>query len=267
MTMVNEMGQKRCRTRKNPNGRWILSFALVRAFCGHATMKVVVLCSGGMDSVVALHWAAREHSVVLVASFDYGAKHNHRELPFAAEHAAKLGVRHEVVTLDFINRLFASDLLKSGGMIPEGHYEAANMKQTVVPFRNGIMLSIAGGLAESMGAEGLVIAAHGGDHAIYPDCREDFMRAMGDAMAMGTYAGVRLLRPFIAMNKADIAKRGSDLNVDFARTWSCYKGGELHCGKCGTCVERREAFAIAGLADPTVYASSEPLPPKPGKER
>lgn len=230
-------------------------------------MKVVVLCSGGMDSIVALHWAAREHSVVLVTSFDYGAKHNHCELPFAAEHAAKFNVRHEVVKLDFINRLFSSDLLKSGGAIPEGHYEATNMKQTVVPFRNGIMLSIAGGLAESFRAEGLVIAAHGGDHAIYPDCREDFMRAMGDALALGTYAGVQLLRPFIAMSKADIATAGAGLGVDFARTWSCYKGEDLHCGKCGTCVERREAFVLAGLVDPTVYASSESLPPKPGKER
>ena len=230
-------------------------------------MKVVVLCSGGMDSIVALHWAAREHSVVLVTSFDYGAKHNHRELPFAAEHAAKFNVRHEVVKLDFINRLFSSDLLKSGAAIPEGHYEATNMKQTVVPFRNGIMLSIAGGLAESFRAEGLVIAAHGGDHAIYPDSREEFMRAMGDALALGTYAGVQLLRPFIAMSKADIATAGAGLGVDFARTWSCYKGEDLHCGKCGTCVERREAFVLAGLVDPTVYASSEPLPPKPGKER
>lgn len=226
-------------------------------------MNVIVLCSGGMDSVVALHWAAREHTVKAVASFDYGAKHNHRELPFAAEHAAKLGVRHEIVTLDFINRLFASDLLKSGGEIPEGHYEAANMKQTVVPFRNGIMLSVAGGLAESIGAEGLVIAAHGGDHAIYPDCREDFMRAMGQAMELGTYAGVRLLRPFIAMSKAQIATEGTRLGVDFARTWSCYKGGAVHCGKCGTCVERREAFAKAGLPDPTKYESLEALPTKP----
>lgn len=215
--------------------------------------------------MVALHWTAREHSVRRVVSFDYGAKHNHRELPFAAEHAMALGLRHEVVTLDFVNRLFASDLLKSGGEIPEGHYEAANMKQTVVPFRNGIMLAIAGGLAESVGAEALVIAAHGGDHAIYPDCREDFMKAMGEALALGTYAGVGLLRPFITMTKAQIATTGARLGVDFARTWSCYKGGALHCGKCGTCVERREAFAVAGLSDPTVYASTEPFPSKPGK--
>jgi 7-cyano-7-deazaguanine synthase len=226
-------------------------------------MKVVVLCSGGMDSVTALYWAHREHRVERVVSFDYGSKHNAREIPFAAEHARRLGVGHEVISLDFVNRLFASDLLKSGGEVPEGHYEAANMKQTVVPFRNAIMLSIACGLAESFSADGLVIAAHGGDHAIYPDCREDFMRAMGDAMRHGTYAQIELLRPFIAMTKGTIAAEGAKLGVDFARTWSCYKGGAIHCGKCGTCVERREAFAQAGLKDPTEYASTGPLPPKP----
>jgi len=218
-------------------------------------MKVVVLCSGGMDSVTALHWARREHAVVAVVSFDYGAKHNHRELPLAAEHAAALGVRHEVIALDFMDRLFASDLLKSGGEIPEGHYEAENMKQTVVPFRNAIMLSIAGGFAESVGAEGLVIAAHGGDHAIYPDCREEFMQAMGKTLRLGTYARIRLLRPFIAMTKGDIVTEGTRLGVDFARTWSCYKGSEVHCGRCGTCVERREAFQLAGVPDPTEYAA------------
>ena len=226
-------------------------------------MNVVVLCSGGMDSVTALHWARHEHELVAAVSFDYGAKHNHREIPLAAEHARTIGARHEVIALDFVNRLFASDLLKSGGAIPEGHYEAENMKQTVVPFRNAIMLSIACGFAESAGAEGLVIGAHSGDHAIYPDCREDFMRAMGDAMRLGTYAGVKLLRPFIALSKGGISAEGARLGVDFSRTWSCYKGGATHCGKCGTCVERREAFAHAGLADPTEYASQTPLPAKP----
>jgi 7-cyano-7-deazaguanine synthase len=226
-------------------------------------MKVVVLCSGGMDSVTALYWARRKHEVLAAVSFNYGAKHNDREIPFAAEHAAKLGTRHEIITLDFVNRLFASDLLKSGGEIPEGHYEAENMKQTVVPFRNAIMLSIACGFAESIAAEGLVIAAHGGDHAIYPDCREDFMRAMAAAMRAGTYAGIQLLRPFIALNKGAIAAEGAQLGVNFGRTWSCYKGGAVHCGRCGTCVERREAFAQAGIADPTVYASADPLPSRP----
>lgn len=216
-------------------------------------MKVVVLVSGGMDSVTALHGAAREHEVVAGLSFDYGSKHNHRELPFAAWHCRELGVPHEIVALGFMDRLFKSDLLKSGGAIPEGHYEAENMKQTVVPFRNGILLSIAAGYAESAGAEGLVIAAHSGDHAIYPDCREDFMRPMAEAIRAGTYAGIEVLRPFIDLRKEGIAAIGAGLGVDFAQTWSCYKGGEMHCGKCGTCVERKEAFALAGLPDPTVY--------------
>lgn len=227
-------------------------------------MQVVVLCSGGMDSVTALHWARRHHEVAAAVSFDYGSKHNHREIPCAAAQARLLAVPHHVITLDFMNRLFASTLLQSGGAVPEGHYEDATMRQTVVPFRNAIMLAIAAGFAESRGAAGLVLAAHGGDHAIYPDCREEFLRAMGEAMRHGTYAGIALLRPFIAMNKAQIALEGARLGVDFARTWSCYQGGEIHCGRCGTCVERREAFLLAGLPDPTIYASTGPLPPKPG---
>ena len=227
-------------------------------------MKVVVLCSGGMDSVTALHWARAHHDVRAALSFDYGAKHNHREIPLAAEQAGVVGVAHQVIPLDFIRRSFASDLLRTGGEIPEGHYADANMQRTVVPFRNGIMLAVAAGLAESVGADGLVIAAHSGDHTIYPDCREDFMRAMGDAVRLGTYAGIQLLRPFIALSKAEIATEGARLGVDFARTWSCYKGGAIHCGKCGTCVERREAFHVAGLEDPTVYESTPPLPAGPG---
>lgn len=226
-------------------------------------MKVVVLCSGGMDSVAALYRARQEHDVAAVVSFDYGSKHNHREIPFAAEHARHFGLRHEVIKLDFVNRLFTSNLLQSGGAVPDGHYAADNMKQTVVPFRNAVMLSIACGFAESQGADGLVIAAHTGDHTIYPDCREEFMEAMATAMRTGTYAGIQLLRPFIVMDKAEIAAEGARLGVDFSRTWSCYKGGPIHCGTCGTCVERREAFVEAGVPDPTVYASTPPLPSSP----
>ncbi|MBI3887229.1 MAG: 7-cyano-7-deazaguanine synthase QueC [Opitutae bacterium] len=222
-------------------------------------MKVVVLCSGGMDSVTALHWARINHEVSAVLSFNYGAKHNHREIPFAAAHADKFALPHRVIGLDFIGQLFTSDLLKRGGEVPDGHYADESMRRTVVPFRNGIMLAVAAGLAESVGAAGLVIAAHGGDHAIYPDCREDFLRALGEAMRLGTYAGIELLRPFIALDKGRIAAEGARLGVDFARTWSCYKGGAVHCGTCGTCVERREAFRQAGLPDPTVYADTGAL--------
>lgn len=223
-------------------------------------MKVCVLLSGGMDSVAAFYEVLETHDVVACLSFDYGAKHNAREIPFAKLHAERNGVLHQVIPLDFINHLFKSDLLQSGGDIPDGHYAEASMKQTVVPFRNGIMLAIATGYAESVDAEGLVIAAHSGDHAIYPDCRESFMLAMATAMGEGTYAKIQLLRPFIDVDKTWIARRGSELGIDFAETWSCYKGGEIHCGTCGTCVERREAFILAGLPDPTHYEQTPVLP-------
>ena len=225
--------------------------------------KVVVLLSGGMDSVTALAHAVIEHEVVAALSFHYGSKHNDRELTFAAAQAQERGVPQVTLPLNFIGQYFASNLLKKGGTIPKGHYEEKTMKQTVVPFRNGIMLAIAAGFAESRGANGIVIAAHAGDHAIYPDCREDFMRAMSAAIQAGTYAELEVLRPFIAMSKAEIARRGAELEVDFAQTWSCYEGGAVHCGECGTCVERREAFQVAGLADPTAYLHVGPLPSKP----
>ena len=216
-----------------------------------------------MDSVTALFEARKLYEVTAAVSFHYGSKHNDREIPFAAWQAAQLGIPHKIIHLDFVGNLFKSDLLKKGGEIPKGHYEEQSMKRTVVPFRNGIMLSIAAGFAESLGAQGLVIAAHAGDHAIYPDCREEFMKAMAEAIRLGTYAGVKLIRPFISMTKSGIAARGHQLGVDYAQTWSCYIGGQTHCGECGTCVERREAFILARIPDPTTYLSTSPLPAKP----
>lgn len=226
-------------------------------------MKVCVLLSGGMDSVTVLYEALGRHEVVACLTFDYGAKHNACEIPMARVHAQRLGIRHDTIELGFIERLFSSDLLRTGGAIPDGHYAEASMRQTVVPFRNGILLAVAAGYAEGVGAGAVVIAAHAGDHAIYPDCRESFMRAMGEAMSQGTYANIQLLRPFIHMDKAGIARRGAELGVDFSETWSCYKGGRIHCGVCGTCVERREAFVLAGLSDPTVYDETPALPAHP----
>ena len=218
-----------------------------------------------MDSVTALYWARQQHEVVGAVSFDYGSKHNEKEIAFAAWHCAQMQVKHDTVALPFVNDLFASDLLKSGGDIPDGHYEEQSMRRTVVPFRNGIMLAIACGIAESREADALVIAAHSGDHAIYPDCREPFMHSMATAMREGTYARIELLRPFVDKDKTAIAQLGHDLGIDFAETWSCYKGGHIHCGTCGTCVERREAFLKAGLADPTAYETTGPLPEKPAE--
>lgn len=223
-------------------------------------MKACVLLSGGMDSVTALYEVLPTHEVTACLSFDYGAKHHSRELPLAQLHAQRNGIHHQVIPLDFIHQYFTSSLLKSGGPIPDGHYAEVSMQQTVVPFRNGIMLAIAAGYAESTGADALVIAAHSGDHAIYPDCREPFMHAMATAMTEGTYAKIQLLRPFISLDKSGIAQRGTALGIDYSETWSCYKGGTHHCGTCGTCVERREAFLLAGLPDPTTYLATPPLP-------
>lgn len=229
--------------------------------------KVIVLLSGGMDSVTAFHHAVETMDVVGSLSIDYGSRHNHRELPFAAMHSQSVNVPNFLIPLGFVASHFDSQLLGNTGSIPKGHYEEDSMKQTVVPFRNAIMLSIATGLAESKGASGVVIAAHAGDHAIYPDCREEFMSAMDSAMQSGTYAKVRLIRPFIHLDKAAIARRGHQLGIDFRQTWSCYEGGDIHCGACGTCVERREAFQLAGLVDPTEYLSNAPLPPRPDVHR
>ena len=226
-------------------------------------MKVVVLLSGGLDSVTVLHHMAATEQVVTALSFDYGAKHNARELPCAADQCSALRIPHRVVPLTFLAEAFKSDLLKSGGKIPDGHYEEQTMKKTVVPFRNGVFLSLGTGYAESLGAEAVAIAAHAGDHTIYPDCREEFLGPMAQAMAKGTYAGIKLLRPFVSMDKAAIVRRGGELKIDYARTWSCYKGGLLHCGTCGTCIERREAFLNAGVPDPTPYVTTPELPPKP----
>ena len=225
--------------------------------------RQLVLLSGGMDSATALSHAAAAAEVVAAVSFDYGSKHNRREIPMARWQAGRHGVPHHVLELDFMPGLFRSHLLEGGGEIPKGHYTEPSMKQTVVPFRNGIMLAVAAGLAESLGADSLVIAAHAGDHAIYPDCRAGFMEAMAEAVRLGTYAGVAIARPFIGLSKAQIVARGSQLGVEFTRTWSCYVGGELHCGECGTCIERREAFVVAGVDDPTSYASEPPLPAAP----
>lgn len=225
--------------------------------------RAVVLLSGGMDSVTALYETHLRFAEVTALSFEYGSRHNHREIPCARWHAERLGVKHLVFQLPFVGQYFSSSLLRTGGPVPFGHYEEASMRQTVVPFRNGILLAVAAGLAESLEAHSLVIAAHAGDHTIYPDCREEFMRSMADAIRLGTYAGVRILRPFIDLDKAAILRRGHALGIDFAHTWSCYLGLDLHCGRCGTCVERREAFLASGLADPTAYADQSPLPPRP----
>jgi 7-cyano-7-deazaguanine synthase len=176
-------------------------------------MKALVVLSGGMDSAVALAYAKDSNLDIHAVHFQYGSKHNQRELLAAEALARHYGIPLTVVPLPFINELFKSDLLKSGGEVPEGHYEDLSMKRTVVPFRNGIMLSIAAGLAESIGASTVMLGNHAGDHAIYPDCRSDFVNAMRAAIDTGTYTQVFLATPFLTMSKADIADRGHTLRA------------------------------------------------------
>ena len=211
-------------------------------------MRAVLVYSGGLDSTTLLY--EYKDSIALAVSFDYGSKHNKRELEFAALNCKRLGIRHLVIPLEFMGRYFKSDLLIGGGDIPEGSYADENMKSTVVPFRNGIMLSIAAGLAESYELDAIMLANHSGDHAIYPDCRPEFIEGMAAAVEAGTYNGVKVVSPYCNMTKREIALRGRELGVDYSLTYSCYKGGEKHCGKCGTCVERKEA--LEGF-DPTEY--------------
>ena len=211
----------------------------------------IIVLSGGMDSTTLLH--EYEARIALAVTFDYGSNHNKREIECARINCEQLGIRHIVIPLSFMGLYFKSSLLSGADAIPEGNYDEENMKSTVVPFRNGIMLSVACGLAESYGLKHVMIANHAGDHAIYPDCREPFIDAMSRAMKEGTYDGITIFAPYTNISKADIARHGRSIGMDYGITYSCYKGGEKHCGKCGTCIERKEALAEAGIDDPTEY--------------
>ena len=203
-----------------------------------------LVLSGGMDSTTML-WDYAD-SIAAAVTFQYGSNHNRREAECARWNCEQLGIRWIEIDLAFMGRYFKSSLLSGADDIPEGHY-AENMRSTVVPFRNGIMLSVAAGLAESFGLKKVMIANHSGDHAIYPDCRPEFIGSMKAAISDGTYEHVELLAPYTDMTKGEIALRGKEIGVDYSHTYSCYKGGEHHCGKCGTCVERREALEFAGI--------------------
>lgn len=211
----------------------------------------VIIVSGGMDSITLLY--DHKDEIALGISFDYGSNHNAREIPFAKMHCERLGIKHITINLDFMHQYFKSSLLDGADAIPEGHYADDNMKSTVVPFRNGIMLSIAIGIAESNDLDQVFIANHGGDHTIYPDCRPEFIKAIDSAANAGTYNNVKVIAPYTQITKSDIARIGKKLGIDYTETWSCYKGGERHCGKCGTCVERKEALSEAGIEDCTIY--------------
>ena len=222
--------------------------------------QAVVVMSGGLDSSVLLHFIVKKigiaPSAVMAISFDYGQRHK-QELDLAIYQANKLGVKHIIMSLPIHQVFKNSALLDSSLELPEDHYTHENQKITVVPNRNMIMLSIAAGLAESLGAARVYYGAHANDRAIYPDCRPEFVKALEEAILLGTYGKPRLLAPFIDWTKAEIVREGADAGVDFSKTWSCYRGGKKACGKCATCQERLEAFKLAGLTDPLAYEADD----------
>lgn len=220
--------------------------------------KTVITFSGGLDSTTLLYHLLREGHEVLALSVDYGQRHR-VELEHAEKIIAPLGIRHETADLSSISNLLGKSSQTDDSVeVPLGHYEAESMKQTVVPNRNMILLSLAAAWAIAEKADSVAYAAHAGDHAIYPDCRSEFAEALGGAISLADWHEVGLLRPFVDKSKADIARLAGELDVPIELTWSCYQGGERHCGACGTCIERREALLQAGLDDPTDY---DPLAP------
>lgn len=230
-------------------------------------MKSVAVFSGGLDSTVLLHHLLEGGDEVLALSVHYGQRHR-RELDHAKAIAARLGVEWRLADLSGLTPLLAGSSLTSAEVpVPHGHYTAEPMKQTVVPNRNMILLSVAAGWALSRGCHRVAYGAHAGDHTIYPDCRPEFAAAVRQALALADWRPLDLFCPFIGLTKAKIVSLGARLRVDFGATWSCYEGGELHCGQCGTCFERREAFELAGVPDPTVYTmrGATALEAKPGE--
>ncbi len=213
----------------------------------------ILVLSGGMDSTVLLTDLLEQGKQVQAISFDYGSKHNCRELPMAAGYCQEKAVPHHIIKLSFIDELFSSSLLQSGEEVPDGSYQEANMKSTVVPFRNGIMLSIAAGFAESVGAREVYLASHSGDHFIYPDCRPEFNSSFSEAVLIGTDKQVSLVFPYAVIDKRQIGDLGRTLGLDFTKTWTCYKGEETHCGTCGACDERKYALRHSEGMDPTIY--------------
>jgi 7-cyano-7-deazaguanine synthase len=224
-----------------------------------AERRVVAVVSGGLDSTTMAYLLRAQGFSIIAISFDYGQRHR-KELVFAEQMAADLDAPWTLIDLHaagLTSFLTGSALTDDTVSVPDGHYADESMKITVVPNRNAIMLSIGCALAVTREAGAVAFGAHAGDHFIYPDCRPEFVRAF-EAMvnlAVEGLASIEILAPFVSMSKTEIVILGDDLKVPFERTWSCYKGGALHCGTCGTCVERREAFAQANVADPTVYES------------
>mgnify|MGYP000141467933 FL=1 len=214
--------------------------------------KVVVIYSGGMDSFTVLNRALKDGKEVFALTFDYGQRHV-KEIECASSVCKSLNVKHKVIDISAINQLLAGSSLTDDIEIPEGHYEAESMKSTVVPNRNMILLSLAVGYAVSVGAEQVYYGAHSGDHAIYPDCRPEFVQKMNDVCMIANYESVEIFSPYLEVSKTDILTDGIKMGLDYSQTWTCYNGRDKACGKCGACQERLEAFRDNNVVDPLAY--------------
>lgn len=214
--------------------------------------KVVVIYSGGMDSFTVLHKALAAGHQVYALSFNYGQRHV-KELLCAKKVCQSLNIEHKIVDISAINQLLAGSSLTDNIDVPEGHYAADNMKSTVVPNRNMILLSLAVGYAVSLGAEQVYYGAHSGDHTIYPDCRPEFVEKMNDVCQIANYEPIAIISPYLYDTKIDILRDGLAMGLDYSNTWTCYNGREKACGKCGSCQERLEAFSLNQAVDPLVY--------------
>ncbi len=220
--------------------------------------KTIVVCSGGLDSVTLAYKVAQERTLSGLISFDYGQRHK-KELDYARLCADQLKVPHHIIDISSVGAALTGSALTDDVAVPDGHYAEDTMKATIVPNRNAIMMTIAYGIAAAKGASAVAAAVHAGDHFIYPDCRPEFTESF-EAMqkcALEGVAEIEFYTPFVKSSKADITAEGARLGVPFIDTWSCYKGGDVHCGRCGTCVERREAFDIANVEDPTIYKDAD----------
>lgn len=214
--------------------------------------KVVVIYSGGMDSYTVLHKAIADGHEVFALSFNYGQRHV-KELECAKQVCEDLGVSHKIVDISAINQLLTGSSLTDNIEVPEGHYAADNMKSTVVPNRNMILLSLAVGYAVSLDARAVYYGAHSGDHFIYPDCRPEFVLKMHDVCQIANYEPVAIVSPYLNDSKIEILRDGLAMGLDYSKTWTCYNGRDKACGKCGSCQERLEAFALNNAQDPLEY--------------
>lgn len=216
------------------------------------TEKVVVIFSGGMDSFTVLNKVVKQGYEAYALSFDYGQRHK-KELEYAARVCASLNIHHKIIDISAINELIGGSSLTSDIDVPEGHYQQQSMQTTVVPNRNMILLSMAVGYAVSLKSSKVFYGAHSGDHAIYPDCRPEFVHKMNDVCAIANYEAVEILCPYLDVSKIDILTDGLKMGLDYYNTWTCYNGREKACGKCGACQERLEAFAENQTEDPLDY--------------